>query len=118
MTGDEEGDVATARNGMTTPGSSPTAAVSRQPTWAPVVIASVLLILVPTLALLLLMAFDVNVPLEVGLAGLVAVAIGFFLVLLVALSGAYDSAGASGRDAFGLPEGSVRALIAMAVLVA
>lgn len=86
--------------------------------WLPVALAAALLIVAPALAALLLWAIDVDVPLALGIAGLLVVALGFMLVLLTALSGVYGAGAESSRDAFGLPDGSIRALIALAVLIA
>jgi protein-S-isoprenylcysteine O-methyltransferase Ste14 len=83
-----------------------------------VVLATVLLVVVPTLGLLLVKWLDVAVPQSVGVAAALIVGIGLLLVLVAAVALGFAESSDSKRDAFGLPEGSIRALIALSVLLA
>jgi hypothetical protein len=53
-----------------------------------------------------------------GIAGLVLVGVGLVVVLLAAVSRVYTTSTGAQQDAFGLPDGSIRALLALAVLFA
>lgn len=81
-------------------------------------LAAGLLILVPGLALLLVEWLGVTVPQSVGVGAAVVVGFGLLLIIMASVGLAYSGAAGPETDAFGLPEGSVRALIALAVLVA
>jgi hypothetical protein len=80
-------------------------------------LAAGVLILGPAIGVCLLWALGIEVSQAAGLAAVVVVGIAFILVVLAALSIAYPS-GESTRDAFGLPDGSVRALLSLAILAA
>jgi hypothetical protein len=85
---------------------------------APVLLAAGLLVVVSAVGVALVKWLDVELSAAAGLAALVIVGLGLVVVLLAAISGAYESSTASRQDAFGLPDGSIRALIALAVLLA
>jgi hypothetical protein len=81
-------------------------------------LAAGLLILVPGVALLLVEWLGLTVPQSVGVGAAVVIGFGLLLILMASVGLAFSGAAGPDTDAFGLPEGSVRALIAMAVLVA
>jgi hypothetical protein len=81
-------------------------------------LAAGLLILVPGLALLLVELLEVAVPQSVGVGAAVVVGIGLVLIIMASVGLAYSGTAGPDTDAFALPEGSVRALIALAVLLA
>jgi hypothetical protein len=78
-------------------------------------LAASVLIVGPIIGVLLLWAIGIEVSQTAGLAAVVVIGIAFILVVLAALSIAYPTGGTS-KDAFGLPDGSVRALLALAIL--
>lgn len=80
-------------------------------------LAAGVLIAGPVIGVLLLWALGIEVSQAAGLAAVVVIGIAFILVVLAALSLAYPSSGTA-RDAFGLPDGSVRALLSLAILAA
>lgn len=81
-------------------------------------LAAGLLILVPSLALLLVEWLGVTVPQSVGVGAAVVVGIGLLLIIMASVGLTYSGATGPDTDAFALPAGSVRALIALAVLLA
>lgn len=80
-------------------------------------LAAAVLIIGPVIGVVLLWLLDIPVSKAAGLAAVVVIGIAFILVVLAALSLAYPASEKS-RDAFGLPEGSVRALLSLVILAA
>ena len=83
-----------------------------------VLIAAALLVVVPALGLLLVKWLDVAVPQAVGVGAAVVVGIGLLLVLVAAVATGYRATNDASDHAFGLPDGSVRALLALSLLLA